>query len=89
MKLFRSWAVGKGLHPSETAYVSRNPRRQTLQFSRNGKNSIERLYRTHWVSPALSERKRERLAERTSQAPELAAIRVLADVEKELDRQTI
>jgi hypothetical protein len=27
-------------------------------------NGIERAYRTHWISPALSERKRKRLSER-------------------------
>jgi hypothetical protein len=77
MKLFRSWAVRKGLQPSETAYVARTPQRQTLRFSRSGEHSIERLYRTHWVSPVLSERKRERLAERASRAPELVAIQAL------------
>jgi hypothetical protein len=58
MKLFRSWARDKGLRPSETAYVARTPGRPALQFSRSGEATIERLYRTHWVSPALSERKR-------------------------------
>src|SRR6266566_487598 len=33
MKLFRSWATAKGLHPSETAYVARTPQRHTLRFS--------------------------------------------------------
>jgi hypothetical protein len=51
MKFFRSWAKEKALHPSETQYVARTPQRQTLQFSRSGDPTIERLYRTHWVSP--------------------------------------
>ena len=74
MQLLRSWAAGKGLRPSETAYVARTPGRPALQFSRSGEAGIERLYRTHWVSPQLSERKCERLAEK-ARAPELVAIR--------------
>jgi len=74
MDLLRSWAVAKGLLANEADYVARTPQRQTLRFSRSGDPAVERLYRTHWVSPALSERKRERLAEKASRAPELVAI---------------
>jgi len=77
MKLFRSWATAKGLSPNQTAYVARTPQRRTLRFSKSGDAGIERLYRTHWVSPVLSERKRERLAEKASRAPELVVIRPL------------
>jgi hypothetical protein len=70
MNLFRAWAISKGLKPSETHYVGRRPRRQTLRFSKSGHPAIEALYRTHWVSAALAERKRERLAEKASRAPE-------------------
>jgi hypothetical protein len=62
MRCFRVWARRRGLKPSETAYVARSRGRARLRFSKSGKESIERAYRTHWVSPALSERKRERLA---------------------------
>jgi hypothetical protein len=74
MKLFRAWATAKGLIPSETTYVARTPSRQALRFSQSGTPSIERLYRTHWVSGELSEKKRERLAEKASRAPELVVI---------------
>ncbi len=77
MKLFRSWAKTKGLLASETEYVARAPHRQKLRFSRSGHPTIERLYRTHWVSPALSERKRERLIEKASRAPDLVVIQPL------------
>jgi hypothetical protein len=77
MKLIRSWAAGKGLLASETDYVARTPQRQTLRFSRGGDPTIERLYRTHWVSPGLSEKQRERLAEKASRAPGLVVIRRL------------
>ena len=77
MKLFRSWASDKGLLASETDYVARTPQRGRLRFSRSGNPMIERLYRTHWVSPALPEKKRERLAEKASRAPDLVVIRPL------------
>src|SRR6266568_2320765 len=34
MKLFRSWASGKGLFASETDYVVRAPQRRRARFSR-------------------------------------------------------
>jgi hypothetical protein len=77
MKLFRSWANKNGLLASETAYVARTPQRQTLVFSRSGSPTIERLYRTHWVSPTLSERRREHLNEKVSRAPDLVVIQPL------------
>jgi hypothetical protein len=54
MKLFRSWATAKGLIPSETSYVARTPSRQTLRFSKSGTPTIERLYRTLWLSGELT-----------------------------------
>src|SRR5207245_11424734 len=59
--------------------VVRAPQRRRLRFSRSGNPTIEKLYRTHWVSPELSERKRERLAEKASRAPELVVIQPLND----------
>ena len=77
MELFRSWATAKGLVASPTDYVARTPRRQTLRFSKSGDAAIEAAYRTHWVSPELSEKKRERLAEKASRAPELVVVQPL------------
>jgi hypothetical protein len=79
MKLFRSWAGAKGLIPSETAYVARASSRPHLRFSKSGNPAIEKLYRTHWVSPELSENKRKRLAESASRPPELVVIQPLQD----------
>ena len=58
-------------------YVARTPRRQTLRFSRSEDPAIEASYRTHWISPELSDKKRERLVEKTSRAPELVVIQPL------------
>ena len=74
MRHFRRWAQGLGLKPSETAYLARTRDRRRLRFSKSGEPSIEVAYRTHWVSPELSEGKRERLAERQSKPPDLVVI---------------
>lgn len=52
--IFQRWAQEKGLKPSETEYV-RPARSGTvpLQFFLSGDPRIEKLFRTHYVSPAL------------------------------------
>ena len=79
MKFFRAWARSRNLKPSETAYVARVRGRSALRFGKSGNPSIERVYCTHWVSPQLSERKREKLAERHSKPPELVVISPVRD----------
>jgi hypothetical protein len=74
MKLFSEWAAQKGLKASEARYVSRSTQPSELRFSVSGDADIERLYRTHWLSPKLSESKRERLQEKASRPPELVVI---------------
>jgi hypothetical protein len=74
MRLFRSWARERNLSESPTHYVARGPQRQTLRFSLSGDPAT---YRTHWITPALSEKKRERLAEKASRAPDLVVVRPL------------
>ena len=76
---FRAWAKARGLKPSETAYVARTRDRRPLRFSKSGDPEIERAYRTHWLSPELSERKRARLAERQSRPSELVVVSPLGD----------
>jgi hypothetical protein len=77
MRLFEAWSIARGLLPSPTAYVGGTPGRPTLRFSRDGNPAIEASYQTHWVSPELSEKKRERLAETASRAPELVVVQPL------------
>ena len=79
MKAFRGWAAARGLNPSETPYVARTRDRRRLWFSKSGDPAIEQAYRTHWVSPELSERKRERLADRQSRAPDLVVVSPVKD----------
>jgi hypothetical protein len=77
MRLFRSWATAKGLSANEAVYVARTAGRERLRFSRSGNPAIEASYRTHWVSPELSAKKRERLAGNASRAPELVVVQPL------------
>src|SRR5437763_4917148 len=79
MRSFRRWAQARGLKPSETAYLARTRDRRPLRFSESGDPGIEQAYRTHWVSPELSEQKRARLAERESRPPELVVVSPLRD----------
>jgi hypothetical protein len=77
LTLLQSWATEQGLSPNQADYVARTPQRQTLRFSRSGEPTIEARYRTHWVSQKLSEKKRERLIEEASRAPELVVVQPL------------
>jgi hypothetical protein len=78
--LFQEWAHNRNLKLSKTAYLARTtgPRRE-LQFSKSGDPNIELVFRTHYFSPALSEKKQEKLREKLSQPPEL----VVFDIYKE------
>lgn len=53
LRLLRRWAEGRGLRPSDIAYVSATRYRRPLRFSGNDDPQIERLYRTHWLIPEL------------------------------------
>lgn len=79
MKLFQRCATSRGLAPSETAYVARTSDRRPLRFSASGDPSIERAYRTHWISPALSEAKLQRLAKRERRPAKLVVISPTGD----------
>ena len=79
IRLFDGWARRHGLSPSETAYVARTLARPALRFSKRGDVEVERAYRTHWLSPELSDRQRTRLAERQSRPPDLVVISPIKD----------
>jgi hypothetical protein len=80
MKLFRDWAGAKGLRPSETRYLGRTRAgAKDLRFSKSGDPGIEKEYRTHYVSPELSERKREKLQERLDREPNPVVFEILRD----------
>lgn len=75
----RRWAESQGLRPNETPYLSATRERRPLRFSDSGDEATERAYRTHWISPDLSETGRSRLIERESKAPDLVVVLPLKD----------
>ncbi len=79
MAIFRHWATDHGLRPNETAYVARTRDRRPLRFSRGGDASVERAYRTHWVSPELSEARQRRLVDKQRRPPDLVVVSALKD----------
>lgn len=80
MKIFHAWAERKGLVPSRTAYLARTrgPKVE-LRFSKSGNPTLEERYRTHYISPEISPKKRDNLREKLSKAPELVVYRVIRD----------
>ena len=74
IRAFESWAEQRGLRPSETAYLARTRDRHPLRFSRSGDPALEHVYCTHWISPGLSERRREQVIRRANRAPDLVVI---------------
>jgi hypothetical protein len=50
-----------------------------LRFSKSGSPDIEQNYRTHYVSPSLSERKQERLTQKLSSPAQPAVFEILRD----------
>ncbi len=80
LEFFRLWALAQGLKPSETRYVRRaRAGIVDLRFSRSGDPEVETKYRTHYVSPALSERKQARMKEKLDQAPRPVVFQILRD----------
>ena len=82
MEIFRRWAREKGLKPSETGYV-RRARSGTipLQFSESGDPAIEANYSTHYISPALAERKQKKLQEKLDRVPQPVIVQILRDAQ--------
>ena len=57
----RQWAEERGLQPSEVPYLAATRDRQPLRFTERGDEMLELVFRTHWVSPELSAKRREQL----------------------------
>jgi len=73
------WARGTGLTPAETGYVAATRDRRPLRFTASGDPGAERAYRTHWISPEVSDARRERLTQRQSKAPDLVVVMPIKD----------
>jgi hypothetical protein len=57
LRLLGAWARRHHLTPSETVYVAWTSDRHRLRFTKTGDAVVERAWRTHWISPALTEAK--------------------------------
>ncbi len=79
MECFRAWAKEKALKPSITEYIARTRERRNLQFSVSGHPTIEQHYRTHYISPVLSENKQKKLQEKLNKSPDLIVYRIVSD----------
>ena len=82
ISIFQRWAQEKGLKPCETECV-RPARSGTvpLQFFLSGDPRIEKICRTHYVSPALSERKQQKLLQKLEKAPQPVVFLNLRDAQ--------
>jgi hypothetical protein len=79
LDLLSRWAVSRELSSSEAEYVARTRDRRPLRFSPSGDVTVYRVYRTHWLSPDLSETRRKKLVESQSRPPDLVVINALND----------
>ena len=81
LRTFRSWAEARALKPIETVYTAnaRGGKGVTLQFSASGDPAIEALWRTHYVSPDLPEKKQQRVVAKASAPKELVVFSTLRD----------
>ena len=80
--VFRQWVREKGLQPSETRYLRAGRDGPVeLRFTVSGDPEIEKTCRTHFVSPALSGRKLEKLEEKLSQPPRPVVFEIVRDSE--------
>jgi len=70
----RRWAREQDLQPSEAPYIAATRDRRQLKFTPQGDDALELLFRTHWVSPGLSEKKREQIEAKQSKAPDLVVV---------------
>lgn len=60
LRLLGDWARRRHLTPSETVYVAWTRDRHRLCFTKTGNAHLERVWRTHWISPALTDAKQAR-----------------------------
>jgi hypothetical protein len=80
IRFFQSWAKNNNLKPSETAYLLKTGRtKRDLQFTKYGDENLERAYRTHYLSPELSEKKAEKLLEKSTKPEDIVVFMLVKD----------
>jgi hypothetical protein len=73
------WARANGLQPTTVDYISSTRERRPLVFVSADDEAGERAFRTHWISPDLSEAQRSRVVERQNKAPDLVVVQPSKD----------
>ncbi len=80
IRVFQSWAKNNDLKPGETAYLLKTGRsKRNLKFSKYGDENLEETYRTHYVSPELSEKKAEKLLQKLSKPEDIVVYILVKD----------
>jgi len=82
IEIFWQWAQAKGLKQTEGAYL--RPTRTgpvALQFTVAGEAEIERGFRTHFVSPELSEKKQAQVKKKLDKTENPVVFQVVRDTE--------
>lgn len=80
MKTFQLWAKQRDLLARETTYLSRSRgSKRALQFSKSANPYIEKAYRTHYISSALSEKKQQKLLEKLQKPSDWIVFLVLRE----------
>jgi hypothetical protein len=74
LSFLRKWAERSGLQRMEVEYLAASRDRRPLRFTAGGDPAVELTYRTHWISPDLSDAARERVRQRQSKPPDLVVI---------------
>jgi hypothetical protein len=79
IRLLQDWASARGLEPTERPYPARSRTQRELRFSTANDPELERAYKTHWVSPDVSDAERARLNTREARRPDLVVIQPLKE----------
>ena len=78
LSTFRKWAEAQGLNPAETKYVRTGRMGAAdLQFTASGDPSMEAIYRTHYLSPELTEKNQQKLQQKLEKPKGLVVFQVL------------
>lgn len=77
LRCLEDWAAKNGLNRGEATYVSATRDRRELRFTPGSGPETE--WRTRWTSPDLTEKQSERIARKSSAAPDLVVIQPTKD----------
>ena len=77
--LLQAWATERGLDPNERPYPAGWRTSRELRLSATSGPELERAYKTHWLSPDVSDAERAGVSEREARHPDLVVIEALKD----------